>query len=123
MPNFLVNDWRAGSGGQCVAYIYNNASPSQLGDPFGTTVGAIYPQAGRSFNGIIQFQGEIYAVARDGVYKKDDPTSATGGWTDLRGISMETPGVVRFNGEEICSWHLYSANAFRRLRRPSGWAR
>lgn len=32
-------------------------------------------------NRVIQFQNQVYAVAVDGVYKKDDPTSVTGTWS------------------------------------------
>ena len=80
MPNTLFLDGKTGAGGTaCAVFQYVNATPAQVGDPFGLYFGAETDSAPR--NGVVQFQGELYAFARDGIYKKNDPTSMTGGWT------------------------------------------
>jgi len=80
MPNLLFLDGKSGAGGTaCAVFQYVNATPTQLGNAFGTNFGTEQLSAPR--NGVIQFQGELYSFAKDGIYKKDDPTLTTGGWT------------------------------------------
>jgi len=80
MPNFLFMDNKTGAGGVvCAAFQYVNSSPTQIGDTFGQEIGGLVNGCDR--NAIIQFQGELYALAKDGVYKKDDPTVLAGPWT------------------------------------------
>lgn len=83
MPNFLVADCRTGSGSTvCQAYQYVNATPVSYGNTFGTAMTTVTsPTFHQPNNMIIQFQGDIFAVARDGIYRKTDPTVFTGGWT------------------------------------------
>ena len=82
MPATLFLDAKTGAGGTtCAAWRYVNASPTQIGDTFGVSYDIAVDKNHGNRNGIIQFQGELYAIARDGVYKKNDPTSMVGGWT------------------------------------------
>lgn len=90
MPAFLFMDALSGAGGStCAAYRYVNGSPTQIGNTFGTSYGGATPDRSKLSNQIIQFQGDLYAMAQDGVYKKDDPTTMTGGWTQQ--IAFTTP--------------------------------
>ena len=102
MPNFLVTDIRTGSGGQCVAYTYNNGSPSQLGDAFGTILGGSFNYC-KLRDGIIQFQGQIYAVAQDGIYQKDDPTTQTGTWTQVLAFTSPSATVQNWSGIHVAT--------------------
>jgi hypothetical protein len=83
MPNFLVMDSTTGAGATCRAYSYANGTPTQIGNTFGNNQAHAGPNptfsAGR--NGCVQFAGDLYAQTEDGIYKKDDPSSMSGGWT------------------------------------------
>ena len=59
------------------------ASPQVFGDPLPSGIIETGTTLDNSWfaNRVIQFQGDVYAVAVDGVYKKTDPTSAAGPWT------------------------------------------
>jgi len=84
MAATLFLDARTGAGGStCAAFRYVDASPSQIGNTFGVSYpgGPSNPERAANRNGLVQFQGELYAFAADGIYKKDDPTSMTGPWT------------------------------------------
>jgi hypothetical protein len=72
----------------------SGASPIPFGDPL---PGAIETPAGQqiSFNRVIQFQGDVYAVADDGVFKKDDPTSDAGAWTQDHTFLLAAAATVR----------------------------
>ena len=100
MTNFLFLDARTGDGAaNCAGYQYVNGTPTKLGTGFGTPYSvALNPTRTKPKNGLIQFQGELYAMAGDGIYKKDDPTVTTGGWTQQ--ISFTTPdiGAPRYSG-------------------------
>lgn len=92
MPNFLFMDGLTGAGGAtCAAYQYVNSTPIQIGNTFGTG-----PWTGSHKNMLTQFGGELYAVAQDGVYKKDDPTVMTGGWTSQ--ITFTSPQAGAASG-------------------------
>ncbi len=64
-------------------YRVNGATPSTLGGTLPSGVVETGTTLDNSFfsNRVIQFQNEVYALAVDGVYKKDDPTTLTGTWT------------------------------------------
>jgi len=64
-------------------YRIAGASPQVLGDPLPTGIVESGTDLERAFptNRVIQFGGDVYAVAVNGVYKKDDPTIDTGTWT------------------------------------------
>lgn len=88
MAKYLVLDAKTGAGGStCAAYLYEKATVTQLGNTFGTNYTANILSSPR--NGIAQFQGDLYAMAQDGIYKKDDPTVTTGNWTSQ--ITFTTP--------------------------------
>ena len=97
MPAFLFLDAKTGAGGStCAAYRYINGTPTQIGNTFGVSFGSTSVNDCPR-NGVIQFQGDLYAMARDGIYKKDDPTTMTGGWTqDVAYTSPNTAG--KFSG-------------------------
>ena len=85
MPNYLVMDGlTGGNGGTCQVFLYTNGTPAQIGNSFGTSRanagGNLVPQRR---NDAIQFGGELYAVALDGVYQKDDPATMTGDWSKV----------------------------------------
>ncbi len=65
------------------AFRVPGASPIVFGDPLPTGIIETGTSLDNAFfsNRVIQFQADIYAVAVDGVYKKDVPTSDAGGWT------------------------------------------
>ena len=94
MPAYLFMDAKTGAGGTtCAVYRYVNGTPTQVGSTFGTNVVGSGPTLGATRNMVIQFQGELYAMAQDGVYKKDDPASMIGGWTIQ--ISFTNPSSTR----------------------------
>jgi len=62
----------------------SGASAQTLGDPLPTGIietGGANLDESLLMNRVIQFQGDVYAVAVNGIYKKDDPTISTGTWT------------------------------------------
>ena len=77
MPNFLVLDSHFGA--NCAAFLYANATPTQIGDAFG--VADTHATSTAAHGRLVQFQGDLFALAQDGIYKKDDPTSMAGPWT------------------------------------------
>ena len=80
MPSWLANEMRSPTITTCEAFRYVNASPVSLGT-FGLDITGSISISGSSRNAIIQFQGQIYALANDGIYQKDDPTVDGGTWT------------------------------------------
>ena len=90
-PPFLFNDMR-GAAGVCTLYRYQGASPAQVGDTFGSQWTGVVAQAVIN-NGAIQYKGNLYALAQDGVYVKDDPTTNSGAWTQA--IAFTGSSVVK----------------------------
>lgn len=64
-------------------YRVPGASPIPFGDPLPTGIIETGTSLDDSIftNRAVQFQGDVYAVAVNGVYKKTDPTSDSGAWT------------------------------------------
>lgn len=78
---------------------YLNATPTQVGNTFGLTDGAgTGVNESKQRNRVVQFQGQIYAMARDGVYQKDDPTTMTGGWTQVIAFTNPDTSNPGFSG-------------------------
>lgn len=96
MPSFLFMNAKTAGAGACTAFQYVNATPTQLGTSFGAGYGTTDRERDAAKNHLVQFQGELYAMARDGVYKKDDPTVTTGGWTQQ--IAFTSPETLRCTG-------------------------
>lgn len=97
-------DALSGAGGStCAAYRYLNGEPTQIGNTFGTSYALSIASDSALGNQIIQFQGNLYAVTQDGVYRKDDPTTMTGGWTSQ--ISFTTPAT----GNTACGTGIHVA--------------
>jgi hypothetical protein len=98
MPALLFMDMTTGAGGSvCAAYRYVSATPTQIGNTFGTSL----PRpnnTGSPKNCIIQFQGDLYAFGGDGIYKKDDPSVMTGDWTSQITFTNPTTVSLRFSG-------------------------
>jgi hypothetical protein len=93
-------DALTGAGGStCAAYRYVNGSPTQIGNTFGVSYTAPSQNESKLGNQIIQFQGDLYAVTFDGVYKKNDPTVMTGDWTSQ--ITFTNPNTSGPSGTGI----------------------
>jgi hypothetical protein len=86
MPSFLFYDPVTPA-----VFRYVNASPVQVGNSFGTADGgsATDQQVSKLRNRVVQFQGQIYAMNADGIYRKDDPLVLAGDWT--RVLVMTNP--------------------------------
>ena len=98
MPAYLVLDAQTGAGGTtCAAYRYLNATPTQIGNTFGTSFSGTATST-RPRNLVVQFGGELYAMARDGIYQKDDPTSMTGAWSQVLAFVTPSTTQCRFTG-------------------------
>jgi hypothetical protein len=69
------------SGAAPQVYRLPGASPQSLGDPIGGAVEGATGNNMKTFNRVIQFQGDVYAAVNGAVYKKDDPTSDAGPWS------------------------------------------
>jgi len=77
----LALSYRSGVGG-CQVYRYANGGMTAIGDEFDTAYAVTtLPAMG---NRVIQVEGELFALGRNGIYKKKDPTTDVGGW-DLLG--------------------------------------
>jgi len=82
-------------------YRLTGASSQAFGDPLPT--GSIEDASGvtnnavKSFNRVIQFQGGVYAAARNGVYIKTDPTLDTGAWTQNHVFTNPAPANRSFH--------------------------
>jgi len=98
MPAFLFVDAKTGAGGATnAAFRYVNATPQQIGNTFGADF--ISPDSiSAPRNGLIQFQGELYAMVRDGIFQKDDPTSMTGAWSSALVFTSTDASDVRTTG-------------------------
>ena len=86
-----------GVAGSVTAYRYEGASPAQVGDPYGTQWTAVTAQTALN-NGVVQYKGQLYGLAQDGVYKKDDPTINTGPWTQVIAFTNPTTSKPRTSG-------------------------
>ena len=75
------------------------ASPQAFGDPLPTVIIETGTALDSSWfsNRVIQFQNDIYAVAVNGVYKKDDPTIPTGTWTLDHGFTSVAGPTENFH--------------------------
>lgn len=120
---FVENAQAAGS---CICYRYINSTPVQIGDPFGskwTTAN----QRSLPRHSAVQYKGNLYALAADGVYVKDDPTTLAGTWT--QDIAFTNPvltqartsglHIVVINGEPILTVVFGDAASINRWR----WAK
>jgi hypothetical protein len=87
---------RRRSGSNQAALRYTGTVVTTLGNTFGTTEssdGDHTPQ-----NHAVQFQGNIFAVGSDGVYRKDDPTADSGSWTQVHAFTSPDTTNSRFSG-------------------------
>jgi hypothetical protein len=84
------------SGAAPQVYRIPGASPSPLGDPIGVAIEGTSTNFMKTFNRVIQFQGDVYAAVNGAVYKKDDPTTDTGTWTsDHAFTGFATLGTIQ----------------------------
>jgi len=112
------------SGGAPQVYRLPGVSPQALGDPIGAAVEGTSSDDMCIFNRVIQFQGDVYAAVKGGVYKKDDPTTDTGAWsldhaftnfTTSSAMEHAVSGIYQFvdNGVEklfVC-WRADTSNS------------
>ena len=98
---FLFVDNR-GSAGACRVYRYDGATPSQVG----TSFGAKFSDA--ATNPCLRhcakwFQGNLYAFAQNGIYKKDDPTTddITDTWTIALTFTAPETAQARTSGLHV----------------------
>jgi hypothetical protein len=96
---FIKN--RATTAGVCVAYRYQGATVSQIGDTFGTRAFQASSNVSANRHGLVQFQGNLYARALLGVYMKDDPTTLTGTWTLVHTFLNPDPTTARIFGLHV----------------------
>lgn len=82
------------------AYRYIGATPSTLGSTIETAVSNADDNA-RPANQIVQFQGDIYAIGSTGVWKKNDPSVETGGWTQDVAFTGPEAVEVRYTGLHV----------------------
>ena len=96
---FLFSDIRGGAG-TVTLYRYQGATPSQVGNTFGTQWTAVTSQTALNF-GACQYKGNLYALAQDGVYVKDDPTVNAGTWTQALAFTNPVVAKPRTSGLHI----------------------
>ncbi len=70
---------RTRSGADQSVQRYSGATPASVGSGFSTIEDYLNDDCPR--NRVVQFENDLYTVGRDGVYKKDDPTTLTGPWS------------------------------------------
>lgn len=98
-PSLLFVDNRGGAT-PATCFLYTGATPATFGDTFGTR----WSDTGANpwmRHGAKQYRGNIYAVASDGVYVKDDPTSLTGSWTQSLAFTNPEQADGRCSGLHI----------------------
>ena len=81
-PQFLATRWRGGAGFQQVLLYDNGADVSQLGSDLSSSATDPSTNANSAFrNFAIKYAGRVFTHGLDGIYEKDDPTTATGAYT------------------------------------------
>lgn len=106
-------DTLSGAGGStCQAWQYDTGTTTEtaIGNTFGTNYSGSAHQESKLGNQIIQFQGDLFAVTFDGIYKKDDPTLITGNWTSQ--LSFTTPNT---SGPSGAGLHVVQRNGVSNL--------
>lgn len=66
------------SGASCSVQRYANSTPTQFGDEFGTTVG--FSTENSTVGMVINVSGEVFALASNGIYRKQNPLVNAGPW-------------------------------------------
>ena len=95
MANTLFTRVRGTSGNQSVQR-YADATPGQVGDPLTPLLvaeNADTPNNRWPRNRTCQFRGNLYAMAEDGIYRKNDPSVLAGAWTNVETLTDRSTGV------------------------------
>lgn len=98
----LFMDYQGGATEQTV-FRYVDATPTQVGNSFDTIESALVYHSGR--NRVQQVLGELYALGKSGVWKKDDPTTLVIGtdedWTSQHSFTNADATGPRRSGLHV----------------------
>jgi len=91
-----------GAAGVCTCYRYVGTTPSQVGTTFGVRW-PTYTSQTAVHHGAAFFQGNLYALAQDGVYVKDDPTTdnIADTWTQAIAFTNSDTAKPRTSGLHV----------------------